>query len=44
VWLRVNPLLEGFVYELRVKGITPGGKPLHPALAHYTLHRIPPKD
>lgn len=31
----------GFVYEIRVKDIAPGGKALHPAEGHYTLHRIP---
>jgi hypothetical protein len=31
----------GFVYELRLKNLAPGGGDFHPAEAHYTLRVVP---
>ena len=39
--LTLPDLRTGFVYELRLKNLTPGGGMFHPDEAHYTLHRIP---
>ena len=41
VSLKLNNLRAGFVYELRVIGLTVDGRPLHPAEAHYSLNHIP---
>jgi len=31
----------GFVYEIRLKNLAPGGGEFFPSEAHYTLHAIP---
>jgi hypothetical protein len=41
VTLTLAELRPGFVYELYVQNLTPGGGTFHPAEAHYTLNRIP---
>jgi hypothetical protein len=43
VTLRLAALRPGFVYELRLKNLAPGGGTFHPAEAHYTL-RVVPKE
>jgi hypothetical protein len=35
--LRLAEMRPGFVYELRLKNLAPGGADFHPAEAHYTL-------
>ncbi|HXG10116.1 MAG TPA: c-type cytochrome, partial [Gemmataceae bacterium] len=41
VTLRLTELRPGFVYEIRLKNLAPGGGDFHPAEAHYTLRVIP---
>jgi hypothetical protein len=41
VKLKLAELRPGFVYELRLKNLTPGGGDFHPAEAHYTLNVVP---
>jgi hypothetical protein len=41
VTLRLAELRPGFVYEFRLKNLTPGGGDFHPAEAHYTLRIVP---
>jgi mono/diheme cytochrome c family protein len=41
VTLRLAELRPGFVYELRLANLAPGGGPFHPAEAHYTLRVVP---
>ncbi len=41
VTLRLAEPRPGFVYEFRLKNLTPGGKVFHPAEAHYTLRVVP---
>jgi glucose/arabinose dehydrogenase len=41
VTLRLGELRPGFVYEFRLKNLTPGGGEFHPAEAHYTLRVVP---
>jgi hypothetical protein len=41
VTLKLAEMRPGFVYELRLKNIAPGGGELHPAEAHYTLRALP---
>jgi mono/diheme cytochrome c family protein len=41
VTLKLAALRPGFVYELRLKNLTPGGGDFHPAEAYYTLNVIP---
>jgi hypothetical protein len=41
VTLALPELRTGFVYELRLKNLTPGGGLFHPDEAHYTLKQIP---
>jgi hypothetical protein len=39
--LKLAEMRPGFVYELRLKNLTPGGGDFHPAEAHYTLNIVP---
>lgn len=39
--VELGTLRAGFVYELHLAPIAPGGQPLVPAEAHYTLHHVP---
>jgi hypothetical protein len=39
--LKVDKLREGFVYEIRVKGLAPAGERFHPDEAHFTLRTLP---
>src|SRR5262249_45132254 len=41
VTLRLAELRAGFVYEFRLKNLTPGGGEFHPAEAYYTLRVVP---
>jgi len=41
VMLRLGELRAGFVYELRLRNLAPGGGEFHPAEAHYTLRVRP---
>jgi hypothetical protein len=41
VMLRLAEMRPGFVYELRLKNLTPGGSDFYPAEAHYTLNVVP---
>jgi glucose/arabinose dehydrogenase/mono/diheme cytochrome c family protein len=41
VTLKFRELRAGFVYELRLKSLSPGEQPFYPAEAHYTLRQIP---
>jgi mono/diheme cytochrome c family protein len=41
VTLKLAEMRPGFVYELQVKNIAPGGGEFHPAEAHYTLRVVP---
>jgi mono/diheme cytochrome c family protein len=41
VTLRLAELRPGFVYEFRLKNLTPGGGTFYPAEAHYTLRVVP---
>lgn len=41
VMLKLAEMRPGFVYELRLKNIAPGGDDFHPAEAHYTLNVVP---
>jgi hypothetical protein len=34
-------LRTGYVYELKLKNVAPGGGVFFPDEAHYTLHKIP---
>ena len=36
-----SELRPGFVYEFRLKNLTPGGGDFHPAEAYYTLRVVP---
>jgi mono/diheme cytochrome c family protein len=39
--LKLAEMRPGFVYELRLKNLAPGGGDFHPAEAHYTLRVVP---
>jgi mono/diheme cytochrome c family protein len=41
VTLKLAEMRPGFVYELRLRNLTPGGGDFHPAEAHYTLRVVP---
>ncbi len=41
VTLKLAAMRPGFVYELRLKNLAPGGGTFHPAEAHYTLNVVP---
>ena len=41
VTLKLAEMRPGFVYELRLKNLGPGGGEFHPAEAHYTLQVVP---
>ncbi len=41
VTLKLAEMRPGFVYELRLKNLTPGGGDFFPAEAHYTLNVVP---
>ncbi len=41
VTLKLAEMRPGFVYELRLRSLTPGGGEFHPAEAHYTLRAVP---
>jgi cytochrome c553 len=41
VTLKLAEMRPGFVYELRLKNLVPGGGEFHPAEAHYTLNVVP---
>jgi cytochrome c553 len=41
VTLRLAEMRPGFVYELRLRSLAPGGGDFHPAEAHYTLNVVP---
>lgn len=41
VTLTFRELRAGFVYEIRLKSLSPGEQPFYPAEAHYTLRKIP---
>ncbi len=41
VTLKLAEMRLGFVYELRLKNLAPGGGNFHPAEAHYTLNVVP---
>jgi mono/diheme cytochrome c family protein/glucose/arabinose dehydrogenase len=41
VTLKLAEMRPGFVYELRLKNLAPGGGDFHPAEAHYTLRIVP---
>jgi hypothetical protein len=41
VVLKLAEMRTGFVYELRLKNLSPGGGDFHPAEAYYTLNVVP---
>ena len=41
VTLKLAEMRPGFVYELRLRNLAPGGGDFHPAEAHYTLNVVP---
>jgi mono/diheme cytochrome c family protein len=41
VKLKLAEMRPGFVYELRLQNLAPGGSDFHPAEAHYTLNVVP---
>jgi hypothetical protein len=41
VTLKLAEMRPGFVYELRLQNLAPGGGEFHPAEAHYTLQVVP---
>jgi cytochrome c553 len=41
VTLKLAEMRPGFVYELRLKDLAPGGGAFHPAEAYYTLNAVP---
>ena len=41
VTLKLAEMRPGFVYELRLKNLAPGGGEFHPAEAYYTLRVVP---
>jgi len=41
VTLKLAAMRPGFVYELRVRNLAPGGGEFHPAESHYTLNIVP---
>ena len=41
VTLKLAEMRPGFVYELRLKNLAPGGGEFHPAEGHYTLQVVP---
>lgn len=39
--LKLDAMLAGYVYELRIKNLSPGQQEFFPAEAHYTMRRVP---